>query len=140
MKINTNELEGFRLNWMVAICEGKAFKLHHDALLAGNVMEGWWISGFYPDPNKWIQVTDCEDRFQYTTSWRLTGPLIERESICLQKDVHGQQWHACIQGIACGHDQYWRRGRTAIEAALRCYVGSKFGNEVELPDALADHL
>lgn len=71
--------------------------------------------------------------------WSEAGPMIERHGIGVAK-AHklSKQWVAAPVDWAFlspdeGCPAY---GTTPIEAALRCLVHSKFGDEVELPDNL----
>ena len=61
-----------------------------------------------------------------STEWDQGGPIIEREEIQLVPRANGEQW-------AAGIDQCVKGGDTALIAAMRCYVASKFGEDV--PDA-----
>lgn len=61
--------------------------------------------------------------------WAQGGPIIGRESINLTK-MHGHGWHA-----DCGQVNV---GRTPLIAAMRCYVASKLGNEIEIPDEIKE--
>ena len=67
--------------------------------------------------------------FQYSTDWAQGGPIIERERI----DVYGfdgEQWGAEDNLRA---RQY---GETPLIAAMRCYVASKLGENIDIPDEL----
>lgn len=64
------------------------------------------------------------------TYWNQGGPIIEREGIswhCGNKS----SYHAYAYGSA---DNF--SGPTPLIAAMRCYVASKLGDEVELPKEL----
>ena len=68
----------------------------------------------------------------YSTDWAQGGPIIERENIGLWSE--GYDWEAKIQ-IGSGQwlaewDEY------PLIAAMRCYVASKMGDEVEIPEEL----
>lgn len=65
----------------------------------------------------------------YSTDWSQGGPIIERENLELVPLCPGT-WRA----ISMGRD--WYNGRTPLEAAMRCYVASKLGDEVEVPEEL----
>ena len=65
---------------------------------------------------------------RYSTDWLLGGPIIEREEICVLAPVRGL-W----RGRKEGRTQY---GPTPLIAAMRCYVASKLGDEVEIPEKL----
>ena len=109
MKIKT--LEGDALDTLVAKCEGKAS----------------WIRGF-------------------TTEWEKGGPIIERAFISIFDlpsgiDVaqhptftKGDLWEAEI--CPTGEDSIRYCGPTPLIAAMRCYVASKLGDKVEIPEEL----
>jgi hypothetical protein len=60
---------------------------------------------------------------KYSTDWAQGGPIIEREKIEL--DEYEGTWHA-----------FGYHGPTPLIAAMRCYVASKLGDEIELPEGL----
>ena len=68
--------------------------------------------------------------YAYTpsTNWAQGGPIIERERIRL--DPRGV-W---VAGHDSSNDEY--SGPTPLIAAMRCYVASEMGEEVEVPDEL----
>ena len=61
------------------------------------------------------------------TDWSVTGPIIERERISLAFNDENARWYACSRSGREGC------GETMIEAAMRAFVASKFGEHV--PDA-----
>ena len=61
---------------------------------------------------------------EYSSKWQFGGAIIEREHIELEHD--GFRWWARIWA----DDDY--QGTTPLIAAMRCYVASKLGNEVEV--------
>jgi hypothetical protein len=66
-----------------------------------------------------------------TISWAQGGPIIEREGITVRRYTDAL-WDASI-----GRLDYVADGPTPLVAAMRCYVISKLGDEVEVPDELA---
>ena len=75
---------------------------------------------------------------RYSTDWAQGGPIIEREKIDLYQST-GRICAAMWENIPGG-------GRliaeakdcpTPLIAAMRCYVASKLGNDIELPEGLA---
>ena len=68
----------------------------------------------------------------YSTDWAQGGPIIEREEIYLNPNNGNDLWYAehTIQGSK------GEFGPTPLIAAMRCYVASKLGDEVELPEEL----
>lgn len=104
MKIKTSELKDKALDWAVATCEGV------DELLFESHDVG---------------------RFHYSTDWSQGGPIIEREKITLRPDKDG--WIAYAKGkmLDIGFPMC---GPTPLVAAMRCYVASRLGDEVDIPD------
>ena len=74
-----------------------------------------------------------EARDNFSTSWNKGGPIIEWEKINLASPNPTEaQWTAMNWFAAYKHD-----GPTPLIAAMRCYVASWLGDEVEVPDGLA---
>jgi hypothetical protein len=64
----------------------------------------------------------------YSTDWAAGGPIIERECIAMFVE-YPNDW--------CATDGNRRMaGETPLIAAMRCYVASKLGDEVEMPEEL----
>ena len=70
-----------------------------------------------------------EDWHWYSADWVYGGPIIEREGIDLQCQNQGL-WCADLGLDASIY------GPTPLIAAMRCYVASKLGDEVELPSVV----
>jgi len=68
-----------------------------------------------------------------STNWSQGGPIIEREGIELVPDGGGA-WGAAIRG---GDEDDMSQAPTPLIAAMRCFVSSRLGGEVEVPDELA---
>lgn len=66
-----------------------------------------------------------------STDWAQGGPIIEREKITLQPVVRPDGWVARTQKC----DSVWE-GQYPLIAAMRCYVASKLGDEVDVPEEL----
>ncbi len=83
-----------------------------------------------------VATADGEDYFKldlYAPSklWEQGGLIIEQERISLI-DQGGDYWQAL-----CGWTETF--GDTPLIAAMRCYVASKLGDEIELPEELMTH-
>ena len=110
MKIKVSEATNLQLDWMVAKCNGWVDKL-------GSVE---------------VQVMMACDDFNYSTNWSQGGPIMEREKISpIPYSVDGAGWYACKRPLLFKQD-----GPTPLIAAMRCYVASKMGDEVEIPEKL----
>ncbi len=68
---------------------------------------------------------------EHSTNWSQGGPIIEREKISTMWSLNNQ-WHACTGFSAQGH----LLGPTPLIAAMRTFVTSKLGDEVEIPEEL----
>ena len=122
--MKTSELTGAALDWAVAKCEG-----YEIVRMRGNEIT-------------FLDRTDDgalnERQIGYSTDWAQGGAIIEREKI----DVMwcGDRWCAYTADAECttGDDrQPVTEGATPLIAAMRGYVASKLGDEVELPEELA---
>jgi hypothetical protein len=85
-----------------------------------------------------------------STDWSQGGPIIERESIFVLREQSGfkgrRLWAAtsgASKAIGLNDDSVklyrdaFYFGPTPLIAAMRCYVASKLGDEVELPEELS---
>ena len=72
----------------------------------------------------------CDDPFtpMFSTDWAQGGPIIEREKIALW--LNGDDDWAATDGFKNA------TGSTPLIAAMRCYVASKLGEEVEMLDEM----
>lgn len=112
MKIKTSELIDEKLDWAVASIEGVPI---HGGKHIG-------ILGYSKDRGDALW-------FLPSTDWSQGGPIIEREEIETRK-ANSKEWGAWKDGVGCIH------GPTPLIAAMRCYVASKLGDEVEIPEEL----
>lgn len=113
MKIKISEATKLQLNWLVATIQGltpqRVLNKHGIQLKSGRVV--------------------CD----YSTDWAQGGPIIEREKISPRLEREGLYFAPYFNGVAhVGHQS----GPTPLIAAMRCYVVSKLGDEVEIPDEL----
>ena len=133
--VNTSELTGFALDWAVATCEG--YTPHHYMKALNIVKDAHGnVTG--------IQVPIQRKYVWYTPSvnWAQGGPIIEREMIqltphCMVNPLHG--WAAAYRSFDEDDSVYAlhrMRGKTPLIAAMRCYVASKLGDNLEVPTEL----
>ena len=69
-----------------------------------------------------------QNPFHYSTDWAQGGPIIERWMIDCDTYRHG--WRAARHVSITPTYGY---GPTPLIAAMRCYVASKLGDDVEVP-------
>jgi hypothetical protein len=123
--MKTSELTGAALDWAVAKCEGATDEWHTD-------------KPFFWDGVPCVREAGHDVNYTPSTNWSQGGPIIEREGISvICWSFHSMPWKASIEGgTDAGIDLYVEYGPTPLIAAMRCYVASKMGAEVEVPDEL----
>ena len=107
--MKTNELTGAALDWAVAKCEGVSVRwsaAHEQLLVEGYPYMVW----------------------QPSTDWAQGGPIIEREGIAVREVLKGS-W---VADLEVGFEE----GPTPLIAAMRCYVASKMGDDINIPEEL----
>jgi hypothetical protein len=77
-----------------------------------------------------VDVSWCPNPYEPIVNWSIAGPIIEREMIELEWS--GTEWWSRIWV-----DEDFS-GPTPLIAAMRCYVASKLGDEVEIPEELQE--
>lgn len=124
MKIKTSELIGPALDWAVAKCEGRDMYFDQDG-------EGPWFLDSDIHPDGFYTDYGC---------WEVCGPIIERECIaiyasgaCSVLPKNPDYWVAEILDTSEILTQY---GPTPLIAAMRCYIASKLGDIVDVPDEI----
>ena len=81
------------------------------------------------------QADGCDlAHVEYSTKWEFGGPIIEREGIDLQ--YQGGETDVWAADIFNADSMIY--GDTPLIAAMRCYVASKLGDEVEVSDELLE--
>ena len=65
----------------------------------------------------------------YSSDWACGGPILEREGISIYRMT--SDWSAAYNPSGATQD-----GPTPLIAVMRCYVASKLGDTVEVPEEL----
>lgn len=112
MKIKTKDATDTQLDWLVAKCE------NFSGLDSRTTPEGVRWAG---------------DFFRPTVKWSEGGPIIEREKLHVAWSPLWKEWVALKPSNAA----LGVLGPTPLVAAMRAYVASKLGDEVEIPEELA---
>jgi hypothetical protein len=76
-----------------------------------------------------------EDSYTPSTDWAQGGPIIDREGISLIRQTP-DRWVSEYSNGCDRFDHARSHGPTPLIAAMRCYVASKLGDEVEIPEEL----
>lgn len=85
-------------------------------------------------------VSQVEGKYKYySIDWYAAGPIIERERIewqFLPSSHKAHQYGARKPSLGGLNRTFCMDGPTILVAAMRCYVASKMGDEVEIPEEL----
>jgi len=120
MKVKTENLTGIALDWAVAQCEG---------------VEGYAA-----------RLPHNEGYYNYSTNWGQGGTIIEREKIDTlagnplyfpSGNEKGESYEPLWLATMAKTGTRRFHGTTPLTAAMRCYVSSKLGEEVEIPEEIA---
>jgi hypothetical protein len=104
--MKTSELTGAALDWAVTKAEG----FDHEVTSSEWGMWGW------------------------ATDWAQGGPIIEREKIDVIADPNGKDvW---MGRLYQNRAEYKAFAATPLIAAMRCYVASKLGDDINIPEEL----
>ena len=126
MKHKTSDLEGALLDAAVARCLGHApyFGRSHREHSNEPPSLCWHDSDSWPTA-------------RYSSDWGVAGPITQRERIVPvygERWTEGPGWHAydyeCFEHV---HTAPLGAGPTPLISAMRAYVRSRLGDEVELP-------
>jgi hypothetical protein len=115
--MKTSELTGAALDWAVAKCEDV---------------------GFWDKPAKFA------DRYQrryfclFASKWEMGGPIIEREEISILHTTMRPSYKWEASQTPDEDLSVCEFGPTPLIAAMRCYVASELGDEIDVPEELTD--
>jgi len=111
MKIKVSEATNLQLNWLVAKLEGREFEA----------------------AESFVTYHDNDGEMNYSTDHAQGQPILEREGISLMYQGEGD-WDG--DSDAKSGLSTIMSGPTMLIAGLRCFIVSKLGDEVEVPDVL----
>jgi hypothetical protein len=128
--MKTSELTGAALDWAVAKCEGHNVFIKHAP-----------VQVMYTPERKRSWYT-----YRPSTNWAQGGPIIDREDIAMSSTPDGL-WAAYApkgtrlvqhggQAVEVFNWTYKQQGYTPLIAAMRVYVASKLGDDIEIPKEL----
>lgn len=122
MKIKTSDLTGAALDWAVTQIEKP------EACEYG-------VADWMGQRSK--TVKDGEYVYRWHQSWAQGGPIIERQEIALTLGNEQAHWGASTFAANGRQDRFVHGfGHTPLVAAMRAFVASKLGDEVEIPEEL----
>ena len=115
-KIKVSEATDIQLDWLVAKCEGYSATIKPLEIVYTHPNGAWHHNGNWKPTEKSVQM------------W----PIIDREKISIRHWDNTPVIHAYLSTPGSN----WSEGQTPLIAAARCYVTSKLGEEVEIPEEL----
>lgn len=140
--MKTSELTGVALDWAVAKALGFKDKQFH------------FVRGYHSTRKRHIitqvmvSLSFRQGSYDFSPhdSWADGGPIIEREDLCtwISAEPEKGKWAAANRAwmdLPVDSEEFhnlpdpWH-GPTPLIAAMRCFVASKLGDEVELPEEL----
>jgi len=136
--MKTYELTGAALDWAVAKCEGATDEWHTD-------------KPFFWDGVPCIRSGGHDMNYTPSTNWAQGGPIIDREDIAISPAPDGlcsayksdgtTRWltkggPTPTSGVEVFNWTYKQQGYHPLIAAMRCYVASKLGDDINIPEEL----
>ena len=138
--IKVSEAAGPVLDWLVAKCEG-AFDLQRRECFHNRP----WFFYMRDDDEPDIVRHTYLNEYEPSTDWAHGGPIIEREGVELLCNLTATEAARFSCGANADWQAFYRNRRrteqrsfatTPLLAAMRCYVASVMGDEVEVPEEL----
>ena len=106
--MKVNQLEGAALDWAVAKAEG-------------------FVDNLSLNTDEFLR---CFGGYKPSRTWSQGGPIIQEEMIEIFR--RDEEWFS--YSINSKPEDF--QGPTPLVAAMRCYVASRFGDEIEVPAEL----
>lgn len=130
--MKTANLTGAALDWAVSQCltGGELFqsgRVAHKTIL--HCVGGTTAPYFMKDSG----VVRCV--FEPSTNWAQGGPIIEREKLDGFWNPQTDMW-SMAGWDERGKREVIQRHESMLQAAMRCFVASKLGDEVDIPEEL----
>jgi hypothetical protein len=122
--MKTSELTGTALDWAVASCECHAPSIGYNNRVMVHP------SKFRLQTAEWVW-------FQPSTNWEQGGPIIKEEKITVGYDHESTNIWIADKLNLTNEFFFTEKGSTPLIAAMRCYVASKLGDDVKIPNELA---
>lgn len=139
MKIKTSELTGAALDWAAFVASGMSYWTRSNAdwssdwtdwvLDSDKQLKKFWFDGAASRAGHWRE----HEVWKPSADWAQGGPIIDLE------DITVGPWDT---SPAFAQPKGWPEsgprqvGPTKLIAAMRCFVASKLGDEVDVPEEL----
>lgn len=140
MKIKTAELQGAPLEWAVAMCERIKVEIHSAAMIMESRLRSMSPveEASLPRPKPYCTIPG-RHQAAFSSDWAQGGPIIDQMMlgsglVLLRNANHRKKETCCVASLDSPAGFYF--GPTPLIAAMRCYVASKLGDEIEIPEEL----
>lgn len=142
MKMNVNELTGSKLDWAVAKCESvplvyRGRKWPTDGATTIEYAP-WSVNPVVNGAGPYV-ASLCRDQYSPSVDWSQGGQIIEREKINIHSNMTRMAKYPDYDWLAdCPEHRQCVSftGQTPLIAAMRCYVASKLGDVIDIPEEL----
>lgn len=129
-KVKTSGLIGAALDWAVAQCEGYDYEIKDGRVCTGNTV-------FQANSADDHYGCEFDELYEPSTNWAQGGPIIDREKIGVAYEPSMLYDDSCRwKALSAMSDNEHSYGPAFLIAAMRCYVASKLGDEVDIPEEL----
>lgn len=119
MKMKTSELTGTALDWVVGKLE--------------------LVDFYFNEFDGICRYTLSDNLYSPSEEWAIGGPIIEREQMEVMPTTMAGSGGAFaweVRKFISDCELFAAYGPTPLLAAMRCYVASKLGDEVDVPEGL----
>lgn len=120
MIFKVTDLIGTNLDWAVEFAKGTHWSANGYFIFNGSVSS----KARY----------DHNPEYAYSKEWSVAGLIIEQEHISLEVDDSGV-WVGYSMYNYANEKRFMYGDRLPLVAAMRCFVASKLGNEIDIPEA-----
>jgi len=124
--VKVSEADGMVLDWLVAKCEGVVVVHRQWAYKTSRLLT-----------KRSVDLGGGEVFYEPSSNWSQGGPIIEREEIDPCNYTSRRVSKVAALWLATkGVYDFKMMGPTPLIAAMRCYVASKLGEVVDVPEEL----
>jgi hypothetical protein len=131
IKLKTSELTGAALDWAVAKCEGIELESGYGVQETSGYYNRLLVDGRMSKGQSMLV------RLSLQPTGHKVGRSLNGNGLMLwpNESREDMRWHCQQHDTANDFAQY---GPTLLIAAMRCYVASRVGDEIELPEELKE--
>jgi len=129
MKIKTSKLTGAALDWAVLEASGNPSNLEWGKAIYGGLQVRMTVKLLGIIEKNWAA-------YGPSTIWSQGGPILDREKISTVWTPKSGYWSAYRNVDTAVAIATAGIGPTLLIAAMRCYVVSRLGEEVDVPEEL----